>query len=259
MKQQTYRSTSFLISVAFHSAVFVLLFFWRMTANSAPVQNYVEIGFGMPGGSGGGGGEFEQIKTTDAKTKTDAPSIAANEVKPKVKPEDVSKVEQPKLKSKDAEKIVTATGKEKVAQNSSDSKRHGESSIDRAKSPAGFGTNPNGSGIGNGKGYGKGNGNGEGDGNGDGYGIDWGGRGIRKVYSYIIPKYPEGVYKEADVKLRFTILPDGTVGNIITLVKADARLESSAVRSLRQWRFEPLPGGQRFVQTAIIVFPYRLR
>ncbi|MBU1098564.1 MAG: energy transducer TonB [Bacteroidetes bacterium] len=90
--------------------------------------------------------------------------------------------------------------------------------------------------------------------------IEWGGKGKRKIYSYSIPPYPEGVAKEIDVKLRFTILPDGTVGRIIPLIKADTRLESSAINSLRQWRFEPLPSAQNQAeQTAVIIFPFRLQ
>lgn len=93
-----------------------------------------------------------------------------------------------------------------------------------------------------------------------GFEIDFGGKGTRKIYSYSLPKYPEGVAKEIDVKLRFTILPDGTVGKIFPLIKADTRLENAAINSLRQWRFEPLPDKQKqAVQTAVIVFPYRLQ
>lgn len=251
-------NTSFLVSAGFHAALLVLFFFWKMTANSAPVD-YVEIGFGMPGGSGGGGGEIEQIKTTDAPPQDVNQSVAGEVVQKD--PVDNSKITQPKVQSKDEEKVVTAPVKDKVSQNVSATKNQnaGESNVDRAKSPAGFGTNPLGSGIGNGKGNGKGNGNGEGDGEGDGYGIDWGGRGNRRIYSYIIPKYPDGVSKEIDVRLRFSILPDGTVGTITPLVKVDTRLENTAIHSLRQWRFAPLPQGQRVEQWAIIVFPFRLQ
>jgi len=93
-----------------------------------------------------------------------------------------------------------------------------------------------------------------------GFQIDFGGKGIRKIYSYQLPEYPEGVSKEIDIKLRFTILPDGTVTNIFPLLKADSRLELAAINSLRQWRFEPVRSSQkRAPQNAVIVFPYRLR
>ncbi len=93
-----------------------------------------------------------------------------------------------------------------------------------------------------------------------GFKIDFGGKGIRKIYSYELPSYPQGVHKEIDVKLRFGILPDGTVSNIIPLIKADTRLEMAAINSLRQWRFEPIPSGKKkIVQWVTIVFPYRLK
>ena len=89
-----------------------------------------------------------------------------------------------------------------------------------------------------------------------GYGIDWGGQGQREIYNYIIPEYPEGVEKEIDIKLKFTIMPDGTVGDIIPLTNADTRLEIAAINSLRQWRFQPLaPDQKQIEQGAVIVFP----
>lgn len=93
-----------------------------------------------------------------------------------------------------------------------------------------------------------------------GFDIDWGGKGTRKIYSFTLPQYPEGVKKEVNIKLQFTILPDGTVGTIIPKIKADTRLENAAINSLRQWRFEALSQNQKQVeQTAVIVFPYRLQ
>lgn len=93
-----------------------------------------------------------------------------------------------------------------------------------------------------------------------GYNIDFGAGGVRKIYSFIIPPYPEGVEKEIDVKLRFTIMPDGSVGRIFPLIKADSRLEESAITALRQWRFEPQsPAKKQSEQTATIIFPFRLR
>ncbi|PKL82433.1 MAG: hypothetical protein CVV24_10065 [Ignavibacteriae bacterium HGW-Ignavibacteriae-3] len=100
---------------------------------------------------------------------------------------------------------------------------------------------------------------GEGDG-GFGFELDFGGKGMRRIYSYNLPEYPEGVAKEIDVKLRFTILPDGTVSKIIPLIKADTKLEFAAINSLKQWRFEPLPpNAKQLDQTVVITFPYRLQ
>lgn len=92
-----------------------------------------------------------------------------------------------------------------------------------------------------------------------GFDIDWGGLGVRRIYSWEIPPYPEGVSKEIDVKLRFTIMPDGTVGRVFPLIKADTQLENAAINALRKWRFEPLSSNkQKKPQTAVITFPFRL-
>src|SRR3989339_304685 len=93
-----------------------------------------------------------------------------------------------------------------------------------------------------------------------GFDIDWGGKGKRQIWSYPLPKYPAGVYKEIDIKIMFTIKPDGSVGSARLLTKADTKLENAALNSLRQWRFEPLSTSQKPIeQTAVIVFPYRLQ
>ncbi|HPN39504.1 MAG TPA: energy transducer TonB [Melioribacteraceae bacterium] len=95
---------------------------------------------------------------------------------------------------------------------------------------------------------------------GEGFSIDFGGRGKRKIYHHPLPEYPAGVAKEIDIKLRFTILPDGTVSQIFPIRKADSRLENAAINSLSQWRFEPLPrNAKQISQTVVITFPYRLR
>jgi protein TonB len=99
----------------------------------------------------------------------------------------------------------------------------------------------------------------EGEGN-FGFELDFGGKGKRKIYSYRIPEYPPSVSKEIDVKLRFTIMPDGSVGRIIPIIKADTELEAAAMNSLRQWRFEPLPeGAKKNPQSVSITFPFRLQ
>jgi protein TonB len=70
----------------------------------------------------------------------------------------------------------------------------------------------------------------------------------------------EGDKKEIDIKLQFTILPDGTIGTIFPKIKADTKLENAAINSLRQWRFEALHKSQKQIeQTAVIIFPYRLQ
>ncbi len=92
------------------------------------------------------------------------------------------------------------------------------------------------------------------------FSIDFNGKRKRAIYSYVLPEYPNGVEKEANIVLKFIIQPDGTVANIIPIIKADSRLEIAAINALKNWRFEPLPQQlPQLKQEAIIVFPYRLQ
>lgn len=46
-----------------------------------------------------------------------------------------------------------------------------------------------------------------------------------------------------DLRLKFWVLPDGTIGEVIPLKRGDAQLERVAIAYLKQWLFEPLPSG----------------
>lgn len=83
----------------------------------------------------------------------------------------------------------------------------------------------------------------------------------RKIQKKVIPEYPSGLQKEATVKIRFTVLPDGRVGEMIPLLKGgDATLEQITMNALRQWRFNPLsPSAPQVNVQGIITFNYLLR
>ncbi len=99
---------------------------------------------------------------------------------------------------------------------------------------------------------------GTGPGKGEGFGdIEWGGGGNRVVISKKIPVFPPGVNTSAQIRIRFTVRPDGTVGAIIPLQKADPKLEKAAIDALRQWRFNPLK--EDIDMVGIIPFTFRLR
>lgn len=99
---------------------------------------------------------------------------------------------------------------------------------------------------------------GTGPGKGEGFGdIEWGGGGNRVVLVKKIPTFPPGVNTSAQIKIRFTVRPDGTVGSIVPLQKADPRLERAAIEALRQWRFNPIKEDIEMV--GIIPFTFRLR
>ena len=100
---------------------------------------------------------------------------------------------------------------------------------------------------------------GTGKGKGLGFGdIEWGGGGNRTVLVKKVPAFPPGVDKSARIKIRFTVLPDGTVSRMVPLQKADPRLEKAAMDALRQWRFNPLDD-KDLVMVGVIPLTFRLR
>jgi len=82
----------------------------------------------------------------------------------------------------------------------------------------------------------------------------------RTIVSKTIPEYPENLQKEALIKIRFTVLPDGRVGQMIPVQKDYPKLEDITIQALKQWRFNALPPGapQASVQ-GVITFRYVLK
>lgn len=232
MTYNSIKNISFSASVAFH--LILLIIFLLVKVSMTYSQNeYVTLSFGTtggPGSSGGAGSLIEDLEpSTDQQEKNQTPdkSMEVKEVTlPKAQATEKDNIIKPADKDKDLSIKSTTEAKDN---NTSNYKSEGQGNKGVGKSSYGFD-------------------------------IEWGGKGTRKIYSYILPEYPEGVSKEIDIRLKFTILPDGTVGNIIPLIKADTKLEDAAISSLRQWRFEALnPAQKQMEQIAVIVFPYRLQ
>lgn len=223
------RNISYLVSVSFHIILAIIFMFVKMS-DDLSYEEYLLVGFG----SGSGLGNPSAIGTTKTINEEKSETDKNLNLKEKLK-----KIDLPKARQTDENNILAQT----------EMKKEKTEIVDSKVKPLIKGENKKtGSEIG-----------GEGDG-GFGFELDFGGRGVRRIYSYNLPEYPEGVAKEIDVKLRFTILPDGTVSKIIPLIKADAKLEFTAINSLKQWRFEPLPTNAKQVeQIVVITFPYRLQ
>ena len=197
-----------------------------------PPREYVELSFGKSSQQGSSGAIGTQINQVEENAKA-----AKNETVDKSR--EVKEVDLPKAKNTSKENVVKPADKQK--EQTKETKTETPEKSDSKVTTVGQGNKAEGEGS-------------------FGFDIDWGGQGTRKIYSYILPAYPEGVNKEIDIRLKFSILPDGTVGTILPLTKADTRLENAAINSLRQWRFEALAPGQKQVeQAAVIVFPYRLQ
>jgi len=228
------KNISYSTSIIFH-LILLLLAFLINFAYQTRTKEFIELSFGEGGlpGTGGSqgvameesGGNTATEEVVDKKTENSIPEVKEIDL-PVAKTTSTDNTINPVDKTKEIHKEQT---KEKSEQGSSNTAGTGAGSM----------------GVGEG---------------GAGFDIQWGGNGIRKIYSYQLPDYPEGVNKEIDIRLRFSIRPDGTVGSITILTKADTKLENAAINSLRQWRFEPMPATQvQGNQIAIIVFPYRLQ
>ena len=232
MTYNSIKHLSFSLSLLIHLILLGLFLLIKITLDYAP-KEYVELTFGTSGEIGSSGAigtqikKIEEVSKPQPKNQTENKSLEVKEVDlPKAK----NTSEENNIKPADKEKETTKSNKTKTEENEN-SKVTTEGQGNKAEGTGSFG-----------------------------YDIDWGGKGKRQIYSYIIPEYPEGVQKEIDIRLKFSILPDGTVGTILPLAKADTKLENAAISSLRQWRFEPLsPGQKQMEQTAVIVFPYRLQ
>ncbi|RPH98045.1 MAG: hypothetical protein EHM72_13120 [Calditrichaeota bacterium] len=82
----------------------------------------------------------------------------------------------------------------------------------------------------------------------------------RRILSQVLPTYPPGLQREAVVKIRFWVLPDGRIGQMLPMQKGDPELEALTMKTMRQWRFSPLSPleEQKSVQ-GLITFVYKLR
>jgi TonB family protein len=91
------------------------------------------------------------------------------------------------------------------------------------------------------------------------YSIEWRGQGTRSKTSGILPSFPQGVKKSAQIKIQVTVLPDGTTGQMMPIQKGDTQLEDSAMRALRSWKFAPLrQNEQQAEQTVVVTFYFKL-
>ena len=232
MSENKFNGFSLTLSLLFH--IIMLLFFMMINLSlDYEPSDYVELSFGVSTKQGSSGSEGNQIDKVEEVAKQEKENLTEDKNK------EVKEVKLPSAENTSDENVIKPADKEKEI-----SINNEEKNTEQNRS------NVNTTGTGN-DAKGKGS---------FGFDIDWGGKGIRKIYYFKLPKYPEGVQKEVDVKLQFTILPDGTIGTIIPKIKADTRLENAAINSLRKWRFEALDPSQKQVeQSAVIIFPYRLQ
>lgn len=229
------KNISLYSSIVIH-IIALLLFYFVEFSVEVPPRQYVLLSFGSSGdiSSDGTTSNSEEEVEEESSAGSDDLNDTENSV------EEITDIEPPEAVNTDEENVVVPEAedenRESPSNSDSDFRENEESDKDikRGSDNSGGGNSP--------------------------FDIlSWGGQGQRRILSHSIPDYPPGVRKEIDLRLRFTILPDGTVGQVTPLIKADTRLEEVAKNALRTWRFEKLKSSQQqAVQTAIIVFRFRL-
>ena len=232
MSSEKSTGLSYTISIFVHVILIGLFLLINMSFDYLPAD-YIELSFGISSQSGSSGAEGNLVENIEEISELEMQSTTEEQNR------EVNEVDLPVSENTSEENIIIPADEEKEISEENNNENTEE-----------VNSNVTSTGQGN-----------ESVGDGSlGFDIDWGGNGTRKIYSFLLPQYPEGVKKEIDIKLEFTILADGTVGTIIPKMKADTRLENAAINSLRQWRFEALRNNQRQAeQKALIVFPYRLQ
>jgi TonB family protein len=90
--------------------------------------------------------------------------------------------------------------------------------------------------------------------------IDWEGELKREIYQRRLPEFPPDVQREAIIKIKFTVLPNGLVGSAIILQKGERKMENLTLEAFKTWRFNPLPGyAAQVAQSGVITFRFKLR
>jgi hypothetical protein len=231
MSNKKISSASLTGSLLFHAVLLSLFMLLNLSFEYEPSE-YIELSFGVSSETGSSGSQGNQIEMVEELSKPEVENLTEDKSK------EVKEVDLPLAVNTSEENIIKPAEKDKDVSEESITENN-DSDLSSVTS--------------------TGQGNlAEGDGS-FGFDIEWGGKGIRKIYSFNLPTYPGGVKKEVDIKLQFTILPDGTIGTIFPKIKADTKLENVAINSLRHWIFEALdPSKKQVEQTAVILFPYRL-
>src|SRR5581483_9842163 len=85
--------------------------------------------------------------------------------------------------------------------------------------------------------------------------------GSRKVLKAFVPQYPAWARAkniEADVAIRISVAPDGSVrdGAVVDRTSGYTELDKLAIEALKNWKFAPFAGGQD--QWGVITFRFLL-
>lgn len=241
---------AFLLSVAFHMAIVVLLP-WLNEGAGGPVaiklpeiprprdtimmEIRIAADDSKPGMQGGGA---QDAKEPPGKAQKGSPEATPDRTHDRPDPRRNVDVKNP-----DRIRPVERTEKPEVAGDRRDTSKASAVNGTRGQNPNGTGDRPAGGSGGLGVGVGSASG--------------MGGRGW-----LVRPRatYPGGTNATGTVKLRFTVLPNGDITNITPVKRADQSLVNAAMAGLRRAKARPLPDDvPQVAQTAVIPFTFELR
>lgn len=91
------------------------------------------------------------------------------------------------------------------------------------------------------------------------FSIEWFGNEREKIAGEL-PDFPKGVNQNGIVKIKFYVKPDGTVGKMIPVLKADIKFEEASLNILKKWRFAKLNSeAPQQEQQGVITFVFKLK
>ncbi len=83
----------------------------------------------------------------------------------------------------------------------------------------------------------------------------------RGILSKPLPEYPDGLNKNARIKISFIVFSNGTVSStdMFPVRKENAVLEALAMEKLKLWRFSSLTAGDNRNQKGLITFEFKVK
>lgn len=79
----------------------------------------------------------------------------------------------------------------------------------------------------------------------------------RKILYSILPKYPQNIQEQAEIKLKFKVNKFGKVVSTIVIKKGNPTLEKLSMEALKKWEFNTISIAQ--TQTGFITFIFELQ
>lgn len=79
----------------------------------------------------------------------------------------------------------------------------------------------------------------------------------RKILNSELPKYPDNIQEQEEIKLKFVVDSNGNVISTIVMKKGNEQLEKLSMEALKKWKFNTI--SNQVNQTGFITFVFELR